>query len=89
MRERECESFEAAHPDLKEKVAKWRAEHPHGTLVEAVTGLELWPRNPRDRDAQWYVWRCLHDLGDPVAVRDGFAGMRVPYPARRARRAGQ
>jgi hypothetical protein len=81
VREREYEKFETAHPDLTDDVAKWRAEHPHGSLVDAVTDLELWPRNPRDRDAQWYVWRRLYDQGDPVALQ-GFAAMRVPAAKR-------
>jgi hypothetical protein len=67
--------FIATHPDLDIEVAKWRQEHPHGSLVDAVTDLELWTRNPRDRDAQWFVWRRLYDQGDLVARDLGYQAM--------------
>jgi hypothetical protein len=58
MRDREMNSFERRHPDLAERVAEWHESHPGGSLEDAVRDLGLWP-NPRDRDAQWFVWRYL------------------------------
>lgn len=78
MRQRELDRWIAAHPDLDERVANWRLGHPDGTLLDAVTGLELWPRNPHDYDVQWFVWRCLYEQGDPVATAGTFEAMRVP-----------
>jgi hypothetical protein len=77
MRSREWARVIAAHPDLDLRVATWRAGYPDGTLEEAVRDLELWPRNPRDSDAQRLVWLALRRLGDPVAARLGFPGMRL------------
>lgn len=50
--------FERQHPDLAERVGEWAGEHPHGSLEDAVRDLDLWP-NPKDHDAQWFVWRYL------------------------------
>jgi hypothetical protein len=77
MRERELDRFLAMHPDadLAEDVARWRKQYPDGSLADAVTDLGLWPRNPRDRDVQWFVWRRLYELGDPVAREAGFQAM--------------
>lgn len=82
MREKELERFPEDHPDLAAQVAEWRQDHPAGSLADAVTDLELWSKNPLDRDAQWFVWRCLYDMGDPVAKDAGFAAMRSA-PARK------
>lgn len=60
MRDREMIRFERQHADLAEQVGKWAGEHPGGGLEDAVRDLGLWP-NPKDRDAQWFVWRHLPD----------------------------
>ncbi len=60
MRDREMDRFERQHPDLAERVAEWADDHPGGTLEDAVRDLALWPK-PKDRDAQWFVWRYLPD----------------------------
>jgi hypothetical protein len=52
--------FEREHPDLAERVGEWAGEYPDGSLEDAVRDLGLWP-NPKDRDAQWFVWRYLPD----------------------------
>jgi len=75
MRDREIEHIIAKYPDLDEKVTRWRAEHPAGTLQQAVRELELW-HNPHDQDAQRLVWYALRHTGDPVAARLGFQAMR-------------
>lgn len=85
MRERDLERFPAEHPDLAERVKGWREEHPAGTLAGAVTDLGLWPGNPLDRDAMWFVWRELYDQDDPVAVTAGFPGMRAAALAAKRR----
>src|SRR5580698_1312459 len=77
MRNRELDSVLRANPDLDERVAEWRQQHPSGTLEQAVSDLELWPKNPRDKDAHRIVWVTLRHLGDPVAVRLGFPAMRA------------
>jgi len=64
------------NPDLDERVAAWRAENPDGTLEHAVRDLGLWPRNPRDADAQRIIWLALRRLSDPVAIHLGFHAMR-------------
>ena len=72
------------HPDLDEQIAKWRAANPDGTLEQAVCDLELWPKNPRDADAQRIIWLALRRLSDSVAIRLGFHAMRnVNVPAAR------
>jgi hypothetical protein len=76
MRDREMERVTQQHPDLNEHVAKWRAANPDGTLEQAVRDLDLWPRNPRDADAQRIIWLALRRLKDPVALRLGFHQMR-------------
>jgi len=76
VRDRELEHVAEQNPDLDERVARWRAGHPSATLVQAVRDLELWPKNPRDADAQRLVWKALRRLGDPAAVRLGFPAMR-------------
>ena len=58
MRDREMNRFEKQHPDLEERVAEWSGAHPDGSLEDAVRDLGLWP-DPKDRDAQWFVWRYL------------------------------
>ncbi len=61
MRDREMLRFERQHPDLAERVAAWHAAHPdcsRESLEDAVRDLQLWPK-PKDRDAQWFVWRHL------------------------------
>jgi hypothetical protein len=66
----------AAHPDLDERVAWWRGQHPDGTLRDAVGDLGLW-HNPGDADAQRLIWLALRHLGDPAAERQGFPAMRA------------
>jgi hypothetical protein len=56
--------FERRHPDLADLVAEWAEDHPDGTLEDGVRDLKLW-HNPKDRDAQWFVWRYLPD-GHPA-----------------------
>jgi hypothetical protein len=68
------ERFEREHPDLKPTVKDWREAHPAGTLKDAVRDLDLWP-DPGDKDVQWYVWRALYELEDPVARNAGFPAM--------------
>jgi GntR family transcriptional regulator len=58
MRDREMDQLERRHPGLAKRVTEWHEAHPGGTLEDAVRDLGLW-RNPRDRDAQWLVWRHL------------------------------
>jgi hypothetical protein len=65
-----------ADPHLPARVAAWRAAHPAGTLLDAVTDLELWPARPDDKDALWIVWRELRGIGDPDAM-EGFQAMRA------------
>ena len=87
MRDREVDRFTRANPDVADLVATWRAEHPVGTLRDAVVDLELWPRKPDDKDVQWFVWCKLRDQGDPVAA-EGFPVMRAearPAGARHTR----
>jgi hypothetical protein len=79
VRTRELDRLRRSNPDLAGRVAKWRAEHPAGTLRDAVTDLNLWPR-PADEDAQWLIWTVLRDAGDPVAAR-GFPAMRAAAKA--------
>jgi len=67
--------FEELHPDLDERVAAWRAGHLDSSLEDAVREMKLW-RNPRDKDAQWFVWQALKRLGDPAALA-GFQVMRA------------
>jgi hypothetical protein len=76
VRDREIERIIAQNPGLDEQVARWRTENPAGTLEQAVRDLGLWPRNPRDSDAQRLVWLALRRLGDPAAARLGFPAMR-------------
>jgi hypothetical protein len=64
------------HPDLDGEVGRWRAQHPDGTLQDAVADLGLWP-NPGDADAQRMIWLALRRLGDPAAERQGFPAMRA------------
>ncbi|HXL93800.1 MAG TPA: hypothetical protein VN969_33120 [Streptosporangiaceae bacterium] len=64
------------NPDLDEQVAGWRAANPDGTLEQAVRDLGLWPRNPRDADAQRIIWLALRRLSDSAAIRLGFHAMR-------------
>lgn len=80
------ERFERDNPHLKVIVGRWRAAHPAGTLADAVRDLQLWERNPQDRDAEWYVWRQLYDLSDPVATTAGFPAMRSAAAARQKRK---
>jgi hypothetical protein len=60
--------------DLPDLVARWRAGHPDGTLRDAAEDLELWPKNPGDREVLWHVWIALKDLGD-TAAQAGFPAM--------------
>jgi len=76
VRDREIEQVIAQHPDLDRQVTRWRAANPDATLEQAVRDLGLWPKNPRDADAQRIVWLALRRLGDPAAVRLGFHAMR-------------
>jgi len=76
VRDREMERVTQQNPDLDEQVAQWRAANPDGTLEQAVRDLGLWPRNPRDADAQRIIWLALRHLSDPVAIRLGFHAMR-------------
>jgi len=65
--------------DLPERVAKWRAGHPAGTLREAAADLKLW-RTPDDRDVHWHLWNTLKTLDDPAAA-EGFPAMRAAAKA--------
>jgi hypothetical protein len=61
MRNREMERVLAQNPDLDERLTKWRSEHRDGTLEDAVRDLEIWPKNPGDKDAQAIVWIALRN----------------------------
>jgi len=76
VRDREIERVTQQNLDLDEQVAGWRAANPEGTLEQAVRDLGLWPRNPRDADAQRIIWLALRRLSDPAAIRLGFHAMR-------------
>jgi hypothetical protein len=76
MRGRQMESVIRQHPDLDGEVGRWRAQHPDGTLQDAVADLELW-HNPGDADAQRMIWIALRHLGDAAAKRLGFPAMRA------------
>src|SRR5262249_50398118 len=67
VRDREMDRFEARHPDLDQVVAAWCAEHPDGSLEDALRDLELW-HSPKDKDAQWLVWRHLPEDAPQKAV---------------------
>jgi len=75
VRTREIEAVEKRHPDLDEQVTAWRAQHPAGTLEDAVRDLKLWSV-PQDPDAQRLVWKVLWNAADPAA-RAGFPAMRA------------
>ena len=81
MRDREAARFTRANPDLAGRVGAWRAEHPAGTLRDAVVDLQLWPKNPDEKDVQWFVWCKLRDQDDPVAA-EGFPAMRAAAQGR-------
>jgi hypothetical protein len=88
VREREVTAFEAANTNLADRVRAWRAEHPAGTLRDAVVDLELWPRNPDDQDVHWQVWRALRDQAD-LAALEGFPEMRAAARVSRAAVSGR
>jgi len=71
----------AQNLDLDARVAQWRADHPSGTLQEAVGDLKLWPRTG-DPDAQRLVWYALRRIDDPAAL-EGFPAMRTTARAAR------
>lgn len=52
--------IEREHPHLRQQVRNWAADHPDGTLEQAVKDLDLWP-DPGDKDARYLVWQHLPD----------------------------
>ena len=54
------ERVEALRPELRSEVEGWAAEHPDGTLADAVDDLEiLKPGQRQDFDSRYLVWQHL------------------------------